>query len=124
VLHVTPLDFVFEGMVAVGGDSRADHDYLEAIRERMEGPDLKCPVEARLERGDPAAEILRTADEFGAELIVMGTHGRSGIGRLLMGSVAEAVLRDAPCPVLIARSALPEPQAMARESTLRADYVY
>jgi nucleotide-binding universal stress UspA family protein len=90
----------------------------------MDGRDLKCPVETRLERGDPASEILRTADEFGADLIVMGTHGRSGLGRLLMGSVAEAVLREAPSPVLIARSALPVPRAASSGSTPRTKYVY
>jgi nucleotide-binding universal stress UspA family protein len=50
--------------------------------------------------GEPAEEILRTAEETEADLIVVGTHGREFIGRLLLGSVAEAMLRRAPCPVL------------------------
>jgi nucleotide-binding universal stress UspA family protein len=50
--------------------------------------------------GHPAEEILRYAEETGADLIVVGTHGREFIGRLLLGSVAEAMLRRAPCPVL------------------------
>ena len=53
--------------------------------------------------GDPAGEICRIAAEEGAELIVLGTHGRTGILRLLMGSVAESILRHAPCPVLVYR---------------------
>jgi universal stress protein A len=50
--------------------------------------------------GDEATEINRFAVENHADLIVMGTHGRTGLGRLLMGSVAETVLRQAPCPVV------------------------
>ncbi len=51
--------------------------------------------------GVPAYEILSFAKSFGADLIAMGTHGRSGIRHLLLGSVAEVVLREAPVPVLI-----------------------
>jgi nucleotide-binding universal stress UspA family protein len=123
LLHVTPLDMVAEGALAGGGDLEADADCLEAIRERMEGPDLKCPVETRLKRGDPTAEILRVASQVEANLIVMGTHGRSGLGRVLMGSVAEAVLRGARCPVLIARSPLPKPEAARRKPTTISAYV-
>lgn len=50
--------------------------------------------------GEPASEIVRLAAERGCDLIVMGTHGRRGLGRLVMGSVAEQVMRKAPCPVL------------------------
>jgi nucleotide-binding universal stress UspA family protein len=63
-------------------------------------PDPGVAVEYRVGEGDPAAEINRLASEVKANLIVMGTHGRTGLGRLLTGSVAEAVLRRAPCPVL------------------------
>jgi nucleotide-binding universal stress UspA family protein len=121
LLHVTPPDILLEGTLAAGGDPRGDRDCLEEIRRRMEGPDLKCPVQARLDHGEPAAEILRAADEVRADLIVMGTHGRSGLNRMLMGSVAEAVLRAAACPVLIARSALPEPKPARSASTPRSD---
>jgi nucleotide-binding universal stress UspA family protein len=57
-------------------------------------------IEYRVTDGEPAAEIVRLAGAVNANLIVMGTHGRTGLGRLLMGSVAEAVLRRAPCAVL------------------------
>ena len=53
--------------------------------------------------GVPAAEIIRTAAAKGADLIITGTHGRTGLRRILMGSVAEQVLRGAPCPVLTVR---------------------
>jgi nucleotide-binding universal stress UspA family protein len=50
--------------------------------------------------GDPADAIIQAAEKEDADLIVMGTHGRTGLTRLLMGSVAEAVVRKAKCPVL------------------------
>lgn len=53
--------------------------------------------------GEPAAEIIKAATKTGADVIVMGTHGNSGITRLLVGSVAESVMRKAPCPVLTVR---------------------
>jgi nucleotide-binding universal stress UspA family protein len=53
--------------------------------------------------GDPAGEIVRLAADEDAEMIVLGTHGRSGLARVLMGSVAESVVRRALCPVLVYR---------------------
>jgi nucleotide-binding universal stress UspA family protein len=53
--------------------------------------------------GDPAGEILSLADDVGANLVVLGTHGRRGMMRILLGSVAEKVMREARCPVLIMR---------------------
>ncbi len=57
----------------------------------------------RLEPGDPAQVILRIADEERFDLVVMGTHGRTGLSRLMMGSVTEKVVRGALCPVLTVR---------------------
>ena len=54
-------------------------------------------------RGEPAAEIVRVASERGADLIVMGTHGRGAVGSLLIGSVAQRVLHLAGVPVLLVR---------------------
>jgi nucleotide-binding universal stress UspA family protein len=54
--------------------------------------------------GTPAEEIAVYADSLGIDLIVMGTHGRTGIAHTVMGSVAEHVVRIAPCPVLLVRS--------------------
>jgi nucleotide-binding universal stress UspA family protein len=107
LLHVTPPDAVLYGTMAVGVNPRAERDSLEVIRGRLEGPDLKHPVEARLGRGGAAPEILRVAEEVGCGLIVMGTHGRTGLGRLLMGSVAETVLRRARCPVIAVKVPVP-----------------
>jgi nucleotide-binding universal stress UspA family protein len=54
--------------------------------------------------GKPADEVLAAAREWNADLIVIGTHGRSGMSRLVMGSTAESVLRRAACPVLVVRA--------------------
>jgi nucleotide-binding universal stress UspA family protein len=70
-------------------------------------------VEYRLEEGEAASTILRVAEESGADLIVMGTHGRTGLRRLLMGSVAEQVLRRARCPVVTTKSPFPETEPVA-----------
>jgi len=62
------------------------------------------PVHVSVIPGTPAELIPEVAAEVGAELVVMGTHGRTGLARVLMGSVAEAVVRRAPCPVLTLRA--------------------
>jgi nucleotide-binding universal stress UspA family protein len=61
-------------------------------------------MEHRLEHGEPAPVILAVAKQIGADLIVIGTHGRTGLRRLLMGSVAEQVVRKASCPVLTVKN--------------------
>lgn len=77
---------------------------LWAELRQVQPKDPAVRVEHRLAEGDPAKEIVRAAVEAGCGLIVMATHGRSGLQRLLMGSVAEEVLRHAPCPVLTVKS--------------------
>lgn len=57
-------------------------------------------IEGVLLSGNPSAEILKFAKDEAVDLIVMATHGRSGVEHILMGSVAEKVLRKSPCPVL------------------------
>jgi nucleotide-binding universal stress UspA family protein len=57
-------------------------------------------IDAEVLEGNVAAEIARTAQDRGADLLVMGTHGRSGFERLMLGSVTEKMLRKAPCPML------------------------
>ena len=63
-------------------------------------PTESIAVERYVVEGDPAPEILRFAKDTNCDLIVMGNHGRRGLTRLLMGSVAEIVVRKATCPVL------------------------
>ncbi len=76
------------------------------------GNDVAC--EHQLVMGEPASEIVRVARKENVDMIVMGTHGRSGLSRLILGSVAESVMRHAPCPVLtyrLSRKALAESPA-------------
>jgi nucleotide-binding universal stress UspA family protein len=76
----------------------------------LQATDSRVVIEHRLTDGDPQTEILRVARETDCDLIVMGTHGRTGSGRQLMGSVAEQVVGTAPCPVLIVKIPLPQSQ--------------
>ena len=71
---------------------------LAGIAEQV-GPDVSVEIAAT--GGDPAEEILRYAQGHSIDLIVMGTHGRSGVSRLLLGNVVDQVMRGAPCPVLV-----------------------
>jgi nucleotide-binding universal stress UspA family protein len=84
---------------------RAIEGRLDALRSKARELGLQC-LSANLV-GDPAVEITSYARRIGAELIVVGTHGRTGIRRALLGSVAELVLRKARCPVLV----VPSPDA-------------
>jgi nucleotide-binding universal stress UspA family protein len=77
--------------------------------------------EHRLVPGEAAQEIVRLAETEQADLIVVGTHGRSGVSRLLMGSVAEVVVRHAKCPVLtVTASACPAASGDATPQTAGA----
>jgi nucleotide-binding universal stress UspA family protein/pimeloyl-ACP methyl ester carboxylesterase len=97
-------------------DGIAD-DLLAQLRRLDVGPAVQ--VEYEVEEGRPADMILAVAEERHADLIVMGTHGRSGVRRAVMGSVAEAVNRKATCPVMTVRGEckLPTepPPALARD---------
>ena len=64
------------------------------------------PASATLGKGDARTAIIAAAGALHADLVVMGTHGRRGVSRLVLGSVAEYVVRTAPCPVLLIRSGL------------------
>ncbi len=80
--------------------------------DRLKAIQLPAPVAAVrhvVAVGMPVEEILRVAIAEKADLIVMGTHGRTGLARLGMGSVAEGVLRQAACPVVIVRNLPPDP---------------
>jgi nucleotide-binding universal stress UspA family protein len=74
---------------------------LDALTEEVRKEGL--PIEPLFKEGTPSVEIIRTAKEIGADLIVLGTHGRKGLSHAVMGSVAERVAREAPCPVFIVR---------------------
>ena len=84
-------------------DSRQEvYDYLETVRHAYDCPD--CHVRSVALEGDPASCIVDTAKEQMVDLIVMTTHGQTGIHRAVFGSVAERVLHSVDCPVIITRS--------------------
>jgi universal stress protein A len=72
---------------------------LLAARAEFEGLD----VEDLVAHGEAAAEIVRVANERGCGMIVISSHGRTGLGRILFGSTAESVVRHAHCPVLVVK---------------------
>jgi nucleotide-binding universal stress UspA family protein len=79
------------------------HDYNEETLMQLRDlapASFSGTWEIEVAAGDPATAIVRLARERGVDLIVMGTHGRSGLAHMLVGSVAEKVMRQAPCPVL------------------------
>ena len=83
-----------------------DRRALECELAKIKPTDSTLAVSRTVLFGDEPSTINRFAKENDADLIVMGTHGRTGLGRLLMGSVAESVLREAPCPVLTIKTPL------------------
>lgn len=86
----------------------ASEEDLEKQLEEFAPDDSTIPITRLLLRGaDPADTICELAEQEGAELIVLGTHGRRGIIRLLMGSVAELVVRRASCSVLVVKQPQP-----------------
>jgi nucleotide-binding universal stress UspA family protein len=107
LLHVVPPP-VAHGEVMARQQPDGYYEQLEKELIRLQQLNPRVRIERRLEDGDPEATILEVAEEVHCDLIVMGTHGRTGLGRLLMGSVAEAVLRQAPCPVLTVKTPIPE----------------
>ncbi len=112
-LHfVTALD-PRTGIEAVPTSGRIDYEYADRVRERLtatitrafdgveSAEDINFFVHTRI--GSPPDEILDLAREVGADLIFIGTHGFTGLKHLLLGSVAECVVREAQCPVMVVR---------------------
>jgi nucleotide-binding universal stress UspA family protein len=124
LLHVAPLPEVYGESLLVPSvwDNGAE------LKEKLQGlaaPHAGLRVEHHFARGDAVTEILQVAQDERVDLVVMGTHGRTGLDRLLMGSVAEQVVRQAPCPVLtvkVPRSDVKPPsEPPAEESRGAAD---
>ncbi|MEW6321075.1 MAG: universal stress protein [Acidobacteriota bacterium] len=110
VLHVVQEPFAQPWAVEAYGFSLAalQQEWLKEATARIEKaltPDERRALNAQLVTvlGHPVVEVLRYAQEHQVDLIVMGTHGRGPLGHMVMGSVAERVVRKAPCPVLTVR---------------------
>jgi nucleotide-binding universal stress UspA family protein len=113
LLHVVsfPRDFAAMDWSA-GYANRLPETYFQELEEaacrqldETSFPETRRPLTAKREvrEGTPFVEIVRYARQNEIDLIVIGTHGRTGIAHMLMGSVAEKVVRKAPCPVLAVR---------------------
>lgn len=101
-IHVLPaLEVAEPGVIwkTIDNASRESHA-KQALAEKLAGPKYRG-IQFEVAFGDPGTEIAEFARQIGADLIVTPTHGRSGLNRLLLGSVAERVLRFSPCPVLV-----------------------
>jgi nucleotide-binding universal stress UspA family protein len=77
---------------------------LAEFRQRASLRPLQALPLEFLPVGNPGAEIVKAAREWPADVLVLGSHGRGGLPRMVLGSVAEAVMRHAPCPVLVVRA--------------------
>ena len=106
IVHVEEPPLAYGGGELYYGLPEPSSERILKMLEDVKPADPKVPFAHRLTMGDPAGEIVRIAADEGAEMIVLGTHGRSGMNRMLMGSVAEAVVRRAHCPVLVYRAAV------------------
>lgn len=85
----------------VEAEEREASTYLDAIAQRLRRESIPVETEATIGPADVA--IVEQARQLPADLIALTTHGRSGLSRLVFGSIAESVLRHAPCPVLLVR---------------------
>jgi nucleotide-binding universal stress UspA family protein len=88
--------------IASGIINRAEKELADCVAKRRESGVEIVPL---LKQADPREAILATAHDLSADLVVMGTHGRRGIARALIGSVAEAIVRVSPVPVLTVHAA-------------------
>ncbi|MBV8135473.1 MAG: universal stress protein [Deltaproteobacteria bacterium] len=115
LLHVVPMIVPATGMpiyvdIYKGQEEAAREKLNEIAAERLRG----FPHQILIHMGEPAGSILSTARREAADLIVMATHGRRGFYRVLLGSIAEMVLRNAPCPVLCVRRGAADKSLVAR----------
>jgi len=122
-LFSAPPDYYMPGVAReiAGAAHRGAQDGIDRLLAGVTGPPVK--VRSRLEEGPPAPRILDVAREESADVIVVGTHGRSGLGRIALGSVADRVLRQATCPVVTVRADLRrEPRGTIRRICYATDF--
>lgn len=92
-------------LYAEPGDLGSERAELARLKEQSARSGLDVSVETRFGRGEPVSEILMAARGLGCDLIVLGSHRRTGFERHMLGSVAESVIREAPCLTLIVKDA-------------------
>jgi nucleotide-binding universal stress UspA family protein len=120
LLHVVPPPIILYGGGAVPPDPWPTIEEAKARLRELEGRAHRVRVESLVMEGDPVDMILRAAGETCSDVVVMGTHGRTALTRLLLGSVAESVIRKAPCPVLTAKH-VPQRKKAAAEGGAKED---
>lgn len=103
ILHVEEPTVAYGGGELYYGIPEPNREVLEKMLKAVVPKDPQVRCTHVMVAGDPATEIVRVAELEHAVAIVMATHGRTGLSRILMGSVAEQVLRRAPCPVMSVR---------------------
>lgn len=97
-----PPELVFdEAEQVMDAETKEAVAYLTGLADRLRAKGVEAHIDIPNDR--PSDAILRRADELGADLIAMTTHGRSGLARALLGSVADEVVRRSKCPVLLVR---------------------
>ena len=105
-VHHLPVNVFPDVILPLSPDLMHDIEHsVERVLDKWRADAVAAGVDAdaRTAVGNTAEEICTAADAVGADLIVIGTHGRSGLSHALLGSVAEKVVRKAPCPVLTVR---------------------
>jgi len=100
ILHVEELPTPYAGGEMILPQPEYPNPEIRRMLDAVLPTDKNVKYEHHLVLGTPAEDIVRVATEQKGDLIVIGTHGRTGLKRVLMGSVAEAVMRRATCPVL------------------------
>jgi nucleotide-binding universal stress UspA family protein len=115
ILHVNRATPIYAPDGIVVGVPVEEPYQLRGKLAQVRPEDSRVRFEHKLVDGDPAEQIVKAA--VGMDLIVLGTHGSTGLTRLLMGSVAESVLRKAPCPVLTVRAPLKSPESEGGKAT-------
>lgn len=100
IVHVEEIPLATGGGEFLYSVPEPNTQELREMLSKVVPKDPAVGCEHRLLAGDAAEAIVRTAEAENVDMIVIGTHGRTGLTRLLMGSVAEAVVRRATCPVL------------------------
>lgn len=98
---IAPTDFTFGPLTMTDVEDKLADRASESIKEIIPKLGISSErTEIKVARGIASQEIVKIAEETGADLIVMGTHGYTGVTHALLGSTAERVVRRAPCPVL------------------------
>jgi nucleotide-binding universal stress UspA family protein len=100
ILHVQEPPHAYGGGELYMGIPDPDEDSLRRMLTDVVPTDRRVPFVQRMVQGPPAETIVSTAEDEKVDMIVMSTHGRTGVWRVLMGSVAEEVVRKAKCPVV------------------------